>query len=413
MKTKSLRSTLLFGQVHHGLSACLVMFGLSGCLVDAQIDTSSGGGAASGKTDGDGGGASSSTTSGTSSQTGEAGEQPEQLACETNSESLCIWNAPLGWRGPIQPQSAPDVSALGECQDGRAPFLGREENVQKISFEENLAFPSTVENRFVDRVSATDAQCAGGCESKLEIGACAPMSFVIRHLESESPRSCGKIAPDQPMPELKASCTALDPNILSSDKFAVGAVPPQPFQGEAKCDPKGTPNFKKAAPDFGDYYRICLGKEVENRSCQPGKTCTSFADREEPGRMPMSCVYKPGDVQCPAGVYEDRRIVIYGKAEDDRSCGECEVEHKKGELGCAYGINHAKNDVSATCETATPIAAEDICVTKSDLLGPEGPWTFFGAYLSSTYTGTCTAKEPAPQGEVKLGEAMTLCCAEF
>lgn len=392
------------------VSCCLVAaVCLSGCLVDAQIDTPGGDQkkpTPAGTEAGSVGEGQTTGADGTENGAAEGG-----FECGEAADSVCVPHAPLGWRGPIQPQQADEPQKLLPCDGPPLNFVvpGRWDSETKAP----QGFPNPKANLFVDRVEADSAVCRGGCEFNLDIGDCFPMNFVIRELESTGPNKCGKPLGDSPAPMLLPTCEKIDPRWLTSPNHAIGAAPPKPFKGEALCEPKGVPQFEVSDARFGEYYRLCQPEDNPNGDCPPGRTCSKFDDLSQPGRMPMSCVYKPGDVSCPSGVYNDRRIVIYGSAKDERGCGECEVEHQRGELVCQYSMRIAKGDSDGTCEGGEQVRAEDICLTKEDLSGPNSPIAALGEYLYPAYTGTCVAKELAPQGEVVLGDPMTLCCADF
>lgn len=394
-----------------GSGLCLsAMFWFSGCLVDAQIETTGG----SQKNPDSGESDVGTNEPGGSGGQGDAEQGPggNLVECGTVPESMCVPHAPLGWRGPIQPQQADEPEKLLPC-DAPPMVLGHN-RASRDEEEVQPGFPDMRSNLFVDRVEAGSAVCRGGCESNLDIGQCFPMMYVIRELESTGPNKCGKPVGDFPAPGLMPTCEAIDPRWLTSPNHAIGAAPPKPHKGEALCEAKGTPKFDAPAPQFDGYYRLCQPKdESDSGMCPPGRACAKFKDLTQPGRMPMSCVYKPGDVNCPSGVYDDRRIVIYGSAEDERSCGECGVDHQKGELKCQYSIRLSKSDSSGTCEGAEQVLAEDICLTKEDLSGPNAPIAAFGEFLYPTYSGTCSAKELTPEGDVVLGNPVTLCCADF
>lgn len=376
----------------------------SACLVDAQLSTGSPD-TKSGEQTSEPSQAENSPSVGDNAET--TGTEPGNArVCEAIDGGTCLGDVPFGWNGPVQPQRAKSVDGLAPCKQSAHAFSGPAKRAG--------VGPNASENVFVDSASASPARCSNeGCGIELETGGCTPMAFVIRRLETESPRKCGEVLPDFPPPFLGPKCQQIDPGRLTAPDHAVGAIPAQPMLSEASCRATGESSSEVEEPVFDSFYRICAGEDEPSASCPSGEACTSFRNRENLGRMSMGCVFKEGDVACPAGAYEDIRVVLFGEAEDDRGCTGCQVEHLKGKLECKYGMRVAKSDPSQTCENSESIRAEDVCITKSDLLGPDGPYSAFGEYLRVEYSGKCEPKPSLPVGEYKLASPVTLCCSEF
>lgn len=397
----------IFRKVGFYLNFAVAGVVLNACLVDTQFSSGPANGEKnSGTTSGSNSGSSVSSTDANGGTGGvEPGEQ-QQLQCETINGGTCLGEVPFGWGGPIQPQRAKSVDGLAPCKQSSRMFTGRRSAAE--------AFPDAAKNVFVDRVQAAPASCSSdGCGVDLQTGGCTPMAFVIRRLETESPRKCGEVLPDFSPPFLGASCLQLDPAHLTESGHAIGAIPAQPLLSEASCTATGTSVAEVPVPVFDNFYRICDGEEESTGLCPVGQTCTSFRNRENLGRMSMGCVFKKGDVACPVGPYQSIRLVLFGEAQDDRGCTECQVVHDKGKLECKYGFRVAKNDPGQKCQNSEPVQAEDVCITKDDLLGPNGPYSAFGEYLRVEYSGKCEPKVSEPQGDLKLASPVTLCCSEF
>lgn len=379
---------------------------LNGCLVDAQLST---GDSDAGKANGNGNStpeADSKDAAGAGTTGGSESGDNQAVQCDTVNGGTCLADVPFGWDGPIQPQRAKTVDALAPCKQPANTFSGHGHRADEI--------PDSASNVFVDSAEALPASCTNeGCGVELDTGGCTPMAFVIRKLDSKDPKKCGEALPDFPPPYLQATCLKIDPERLTSPDHAVGAIPAQPMISEASCTPTGESTANVEPPVFDNFYRICAGEEEKTAACPAGQACTSFRNRENLGRMSMGCVYKKGDVACPAGPYKDIRLVLFGDSEDGRGCTGCQVSHQKGKLECKYGIRLAKNDLGETCEGSEPVQAEDICLTKDDLLGPNGPYSAFGEYLRVEYSGKCESKPSEPEGEFKLASPITLCCSEF
>lgn len=396
----------------------------AGCLVDSTVGANgSGASTSSSLAEGSAAGATDSASAGTGATSGASGSQDgvesgvQGKACGDLKEAVCLQRVPVDWYGPIQPQRSTRLEDLTECEGPGVQFDSKPNFVAPVdegrSALQRSLFPDASTNVFVDSMTGAPASCSSECTSELEIGTCAPMTFIMKKYDASSGK-CGDMILDVLAPVITNTCEHLDPRWLPSNDMAIGAIPPQPMQGEALCKAAGAVNENIPAPKAGQYYRVCAGQEEYERECPAGKVCTRFPDRDNRNRVAMGCIYKKGDVACPAGDYNGSRVLLYGGANDDRGCTECQVDHKKGTLDCYYDIKVAANSPDANCDEGFSARAEDICLTQQDLAADSnGAAAVQGTYLEIRYNGTCSAKAAEPKGVLELKEPVTLCCAGF
>lgn len=390
----------------------------SGCLVDATLNSSTSAGKSTGSASKDNAPAPGSESEAGATDESAGGEPaPGGEDCENLKESVCLERVPIDWYGPIQPQRTSNASDLTPC-DGPGlqfdSFKKTSKRTDTTASDRRLSvLPDSELNIFVDGLTGEPASCTSECTSDLDIGHCAPMLYVLREFDSASGK-CGDLILDAPAPAIPNVCEHLDPRWLPSSETAMGAVPPQPMQGEAICEPSGEVKTEVSPPKAGQYYRVCAGTEEYEAKCPTGEVCTRFPDRDKRNRAAMGCIYRKGDVACPSGDYNGFRVLLYGDAVDERGCSECQVEHQKGELSCHYDIRVDMNTPDANCDGGVSMRSEDICLSQADLAADaNGAAGVQGTYLELKYSGNCAAKDAEPQGDIKLGKPITLCCADF
>lgn len=386
----------------------------SGCLVDAQLNSTNGGNSKSSAAKNGTSTSSSETKQGT---TGGSEPAPGGEDCGNLEETVCLQRVPIDWYGPIQPQRTSKLEDLTPCDSPGLKFDSVGNPSKQIAGDEAQTRPSALpdagSNIFVDSMTGDPASCSSVCTSRLDIGACAPMTFIMKKFDPATGK-CGDMILDAPAPVIANTCEHLDPRWLPSNDMAIGAIPPQPMQGEAICEAGGDVTADVPPPKVGQYYRVCAGQEEYQGECPTGQVCTRFQNRDNRNRAAMGCIYRKGDVACPSGDYNGFRVLLYGDAVDERGCTECQVKHEKGTLDCHYDIKMAMNSPDANCDGGESTRSEDICLSQKDIANDaNGPAAVQGTYLELKYSGNCSAKEAEPQGEIKLGEPITLCCADF
>lgn len=391
----------------------LVLSLSGGCLVDTNFDPVDTGSS----TDSNSGNEvdSETTTAGTASNgtQSEAELEPAGVQCGTMKDSVCLQRVPIDWYGPIQPQRSSRFEDLTPCEAPGLQFDSAAAGRVDYGGSKSTQLPDANANIYVDSLKGAEATCTSQCTSELEIGTCAPMTFIMKKYDAATGK-CGDMILDAMAPIIENTCEHQDPRWLPSNDIAIGAIPPQPLQGEAICKAAGSVTADVPPPEVGQYYRVCAGEEEYEGQCPAGQICTRFSERDSRNRVAMGCIYKKGDVACPTGAYNAFRVLLYGQAEDERGCSECQVEHKKGELRCDYDIKLAANTPDANCAGGVSTRAEDICLSQKDIaMDANGAAAVQGTYLELNYTGTCSAKASEPEGKIKLKEPVTLCCAGF
>jgi len=188
----------------------------------------------------------------------------------------------------------------------------------------------------------------------------------------------------------------------------------QPVIKEEPCEPyvDGLPELPPTKAWSGVGMSDVAGGGPE---MPVGKVCASVGPPPSCAEKPCSpstpgfkgCISRAGEHACPVGW--DERHVLYKGTKDERRCSECTCDEPSGGF----------------CKIQYGIFSEPMCTTIASIelvsTAMDPPCRDFmgGTALASKsaeiveYTkGTCTPGGGDVEGELVLGEAMTVCCAE-
>lgn len=341
---------------------------------------------------------SSDTPSDKDTKSNEAGE-PDR--CGANGNAVCVDSPPPGWDGPVHLQSAANASKLEPCNGSES----------ETTPGETVKEPNGGQNIFVDAISKGEAACSG-CKAKLETGGCTPAYLISRKFDSVDDVSpCGEEIPSAVNIVLDQNCTAIDSNRIPKGA-AAGIRAPAPRLKEARCRIGEPPKEILQPPTFPRFFRQCDAPESAG-TCSDSRSCISKPEGQSQMFEPYICILKEGKHECPNDTYSDRRTILYGKHEDTRDCGECQLAHTPGELTCDYKILHASNDRDISCEDAKPIKPADLCLDREVIQKADGTGSFFSLTATlgeAVYSGRCDTVDWGLRGDVRLRKPLTVCC---
>lgn len=341
-----------------------------------------------------------SKESGSADDSQESGDPGEADACENDEDRRCLAEVPAGWSGPVQPQSAATMDELADC-------AGEE---LQAGFQSGSAGPDASKNIYVAEAKAEKARCSS-CSVNLDLGSCGPASLQHRFVDPDQPSKCLKFDDESPKAELGAGCERLSGEGLSAGRVALGLRPGTSNRQEATCTLGPEPKHEIDPPSFPAFYRLCAA-QPDPSSCPEGESCFAFDQSQEAPREPKACIYKEGEAECPSQ-YAQERLVLYGGFKDERSCSACKLEHQVGEIVCEHDVGLSARDRDLRCTQPRKVKGEDLCVTEEEFLGREAPWGITERDRRTSYTGSCGATDPSPEGDLHLQLAITVCCASF
>lgn len=328
--------------------------------------------------------------------------------CENISpEHRCIPAPPEGWFGPVQPQKSDIESKLLPCAGDKL--------LQEKEIQDSKAGPDSGRNVYVSGLARQNPARCTGCSATLDKGTCLSPQYVVKHYHSQNPQRCGKIFDDAAAFDAPKSCHGLHSGWLRDmQTLGLSATPPLPAQAKPSCKLGGTPKQELPLLDYDNFYRICDGV-AKPGTCDPGQVCHHFQDLELPPRQGLSCIFSRGENKCPAGAFNDKRIVIYGGVEDTRECKGCDIISKPGRLSCEYEMRLFRKDTGNSCTSSEGelMRSEDLCLTYEQLKGSSSPFSVRYSNVRTKFDGECSTSDWEAVGKAKLNDALTLCCMEM
>lgn len=332
-----------------------------------------------------------------------AGEEKDSTAqeCEETPGQRCLAPSPDGWEGPAQPQKAKSPEDLQPCgPQGRALALQDEKNW----------LPDAKNNRYVMELSAEPAQCEA-CEVSVDLGQCSQATLLRFKVKADFPGQCE--GPDGSQKELPitSSCVAISGDEARSGEYALGVVRGISDRKEAKCTLAAQKEAELPPGKAPHYYRICEA-QARQGACSGQARCMAFDKQEHAPREGKACIYREGEHACPAGDYQDRRV-IYGGYAESRACEACELNKQDGDIRCHYEIGLSKRDPQASCSNPSIVGADTLCLSEEDFLGREAPWAIQELSRKASWSGRCESSEPAAVGKLAPSAPWTLCCTEL
>ena len=241
------------------------------------------------------------------------------------------------------------------------------------------AYTADVLQAFSDP-DAPDAQCGCTCAPG---GATCPSTFPVNIYGS--PTCCG--AKCDTVTVSVGACV----NVQMNCTFANGVGPAPSPQGTCTPQPTSAPVPKAG---WKHATRACLPPAPPRQeTCGGGELCVPL-----PGAPlePRPCIFRAGDMACPAGLYSVKRVV-YGDAKDDRTCSTCTCGNMTGSCPATIRKDCSPGGVGATVNVTTCGAIGD--PPSIMLVSVPLPTGVSCPPIGGTPTGSVTPTSPT-----------TLCC---
>jgi hypothetical protein len=274
------------------------------------------------------------------------------------TERLCVDAVPDGWDGPFliyQGEEDPP-----ECGGG---------------------FPDEALNGGT-AVTADPAECSScSCSGA---GSCPNP-----RIETGGDEACGNSCTST----VANSCTLLSTSCLSG--LNTGYVETKlPTGAGAGCTPSAQSPTVPAA-NWEEHAFGCAPAEALSRAgCGRTQVCAPAAPFE--GAL---CIAHDGDVACPSGTYDDRRVYFTG-IDDTRGCSACEC-------GADCDYTWRVYDASDT-SCATPLFTLD-SPGQCEAVSPSSGSIRVGATVA-TPTAACDPSGGTPTGGAQGADPVTVCC---
>ncbi|HMR76749.1 MAG TPA: hypothetical protein PKD61_16625 [Polyangiaceae bacterium] len=147
-------------------------------------------------------------------------------------------------------------------------------------------------------------------------------------------------------------------------------------------------------PTWTQETRICSGATPAAGSCAPGQTCLP-----QPGAPYDVCVYRSGNMACPAGY--TKKSTVYDGFADTRSCSTCSCGAASSKCG---GSVRFTSGCSGFVITHTSVSG---CAIPA---GGVNISTAHWAHYAPDPSGTCPASTPTLTGAITPTGEVTVCC---
>jgi hypothetical protein len=278
---------------------------------------------------------------------------PEPRDCEDDLGGYCIASAPNGWTGPV----------LVYEGTNDAPSCGGHYPDEVVSGGGGLVAPAT---------TCSTCTCSGGCGDRL-------------NFETGPASNCNNDCTTQ----ISSSCAGISPSCLSG--LGTGYLETKVPNNAATCSPSAQ-NPTLPAADWATNALACAPATALTRSgCGRGQVCAPEAPFA--GEI---CILRDGDVPCPQGPYDDRRV-YYTAIDDTRTCSACTCN-----ADCNYTW-YVFDTSDATCSTPLlTLTQENDCVPVNPSSGT--------IRVGVDVTGTCQPGGGQPTGSAQGQGAVTVCC---
>jgi hypothetical protein len=155
-----------------------------------------------------------------------------------------------------------------------------------------------------------------------------------------------------------------------------------------------------------DEQALACGDPATGGGCGPG-ACVPIPD---PPFSAELCVYRLGDVACPAGSYSTRSV-YYGGATDDRSCTDCGCGDPTG-TSC-QGTVRLYTDTACLEDQRTLTAVGQCTDLPPDPTPPPPPYLSLRSVIydgAPTSNGSCPIVPSNPTGGASPTAPITFCC---
>jgi hypothetical protein len=194
---------------------------------------------------------------------------------------------------------------------------------------------------------------------------------------------------------VSASCTVIEPPCL--DGLTTAYLKPKNAGSAATCEPSEQDATKSKAK-FGKQVRACALANAESAGCSGDELCLPVAGAPA-GFANTLCVWKAGDVDCPAQGYSDKGV-FYQDLDDTRTCTACSCDGPD----CTQSWHVFASSDTMCDEPIITLTGENQCVQ----VNPSNNQLRVGVTIEGT--GECTPSGGEPQGSVKGTDPITVCC---
>lgn len=277
--------------------------------------------------------------------------------------SLCLPAPPMGWDGPVALITNPASDPMPECTAGYGTFV-------QESFDLLVG-------------GAHDCDCS--CDP--DTGAPDDAACVVT-LRRDNQAGCNGIDGNYP---IGTSCSQ-SPTSASGAYWRADATPP-----EGTCS--AMPSEMIATPQFTTRLTVCASEYLASEGCEQDSVCAPIpvAPFET-----TTCIFATGDMECPADLGYDTRLLRYGGFEDTRDCSACT---------CAL-----EGECVGSIRLFSTSACSDLPVASAVVNGNCGQVNFAieSAQRSDPFTvdAQCNPSGGDPIGAATETDPVTLCCRE-
>ena len=277
--------------------------------------------------------------------------------------NVCAPETPAGWAGPV-------VWAETATEDPQPAC--------PAAYGE-LAF-----NAF-DDLQAPPAECT--CECGEASGAnCAPLTLELHGTDS----SCIG-APDDTFSISASGACNSGPASSAGRYWEVG----DPGISGGECSP--IDSVQVPAAGFSQTSTVCGGASEQTGECAGSDTCVATPPEGFESRL---CVWQEGDLECPAGGYEDR-FVRHADFDDGRNCTTCTCGDPDGDCAATVRL--------WTSDSCSPTSAGNVLV-GAGCTASVGSTQGASAVNLVVEDASCAPSGGVPTGEAEPDEPYTLCC---
>jgi hypothetical protein len=278
----------------------------------------------------------------------------------------CVDGPPADWNGPV-------VTFVGDPSSGPA-----------------CAAPWAAVAELRNGLAAAEVTCgACGCAAPAG-GSCGAGTLTVY----DSATSCTGLVLTTVGPLVAEQCEPF--SLPDGTNAALAPVVPASSQGT--CASSGGAVSSAPAPTFTELGRLCGG--AVGAGCADGGVC---AVAPEAPFETTTCIYRAGDVPCPAPY--DERLMAYGSYDDGRGCGACTCGAASG--GGCIGEVWIHSSVGCTSQHDVVVTDGASCVPFDRQSGS------IELHIENPVPtgGECVPQGGQPQGGVTPTELTTVCCA--
>lgn len=297
---------------------------------------------------------------------------PEAACLKDDDDRQCVPKAPIGWFGPVGLLQATNVADTRVCK----------------------AFDAEIDELF-DEVTAPQTEC-NGCEPWLEY----PDSMFAQAVEHDN-STCSEASAKYRLEMKAGKCIKLEPD--GDGKKSHWKIQLPQAEGELQCVGGATTSSKQARVKK-NFFRGC---QIERKG-----TCEAEDQVCAKRGVGPTCVFRPGEANCPAA-YSARKQILYSGVEDTRGCSECKAEMKKqgswtpNGFVTLYGHRSCEGDKKRSFKLS---ALEGRC--DSNAAREKKGWDYIRLEVRqpTDFKGVCETKGWEPIGGVKGIDPVTVCC---